>query len=325
MVAGRRDHRDMNFISLLLSMLLGVLFFNPLYAANNVFAAERIIVSVLYSSDSEPYQQAWDGFKSFLMAKNVALWLSKYTLKEQSPEKIISQIAAERPDLIFTLGTRATNLAQASFKDIPIIFALVLKPEMIKAPNVSGVLMDIPGKTKLAYLKKISAFKRNIGVIYSEKTVMELLELQQACQDLDWPLVSKKIVSEKQFTDALREIRLQIDCFIMVPDTTIYFPQSIKYLLEESVKQKFPVVGLSRSYSKDGAVISFECDYLDLGQQAGEIALKIIDGAKPADLPLVAPRKVKFSLNLAVAEKLALTIPPAIQREAVYIYGNTNR
>jgi len=99
----------------------------------------------------------------------------------------------------------------------------------------------------------------------------------------------------------------------------------VRYLLQESVKEKFPVVGLSRFYSKDGAVISFDCDYLELGRQAGEIALKIIDGAKPSDLPPVMPRQVKVSLNLAVAEKLALEIPATIKREAAYIYGKTNR
>ncbi|MDD5756419.1 MAG: ABC transporter substrate binding protein, partial [bacterium] len=164
-----------------------------------------------------------------------------------------------------------------------------------------------------------------LGVIYSDKSLAELAELQQACKELDWPLVSKKIASEKQFPDALRNIRPQIECFIMLPDTTIYFSQSVRYLLQESIKEKFPVVGLSRFYSKDGAVISFDCDYLELGRQAGEIAIKIIDGAKPSDMPPVMPRQIKVSLNLAVAEKIALEIPTAIKREAAYIYGEANR
>ncbi|MDD5492568.1 MAG: ABC transporter substrate-binding protein [bacterium] len=315
----------MKITTLIVCVFLCLFSFRPLYAVNRVYAAERVIVSVIYSSDNEQYQQAWEGFKSFLTAKNVALWISKYILKEQSPEKILAQISAEKPDFILTLGTKATKLAQANFKDIPIVFALVLEPEMIEAPNVSGVLMDIPAKLKLEYLKKIYGANKKIGVIYSEKSSAELAELQQTCKELDWPLVSKKIVSEKQFPDALRNIRPQIECFIMLPDTTIYFPQSVRYLLQESIKEKFPVVGLSRFYSKDGALISFDCDYLELGRQAGEIALKIIDGAKPSDLPPVMPRQVKVSLNLAIAEKLALEIPAAIKREAAYIYGNTNR
>lgn len=324
-MVAEENHRYMKYVALIGSMLFVLFYLNPLHAANRAYAAERIIVSALYSSDSEPYQQAWDGFKSFLAAKNVALWVSKYSLKEQSPEKIISQIVAEKPDFIFTLGTKATRLAQVSFRDIPIVFALVLEPEMIKAPNVVGVLMDIPAKTKLGLLKKICADKKNIGVIYSQKSLRKLKELQQACQELGWTLISNKIVSGKQFPDALKDLTPQIDCFIMLPDTAIYFPQSVKYLLGESIKQKFPVVGLSRYYSKDGAFISFDCDYMDLGQQAGEIALKIIDGSKPADLPSMIPRKFKLSLNLTVAKKLALKIPLAIQHEAAYIYQEESK
>jgi putative ABC transport system substrate-binding protein len=83
------------------------------------------------------------------------------------------------------------------------------------------------------------------------------------------------------------------------------------------------VVGLSRYYSKDGAIISFDCDYLDMGKQAGELAVKIIDGTKPKDIASVQPRKINFSLNLIVAKKLGVKFSPEIIKAATFIYEET--
>ncbi len=303
--------------------LINVFYICPVQAADRAFAADRVIVSVIYSSNSEPYQQAWEGFKSFLSAKNVALWVSRYNLSEESPEKIINQIAEEKPQIIFALGTKAVRIAQGSFKNIPIVFALVLEPEFFKEANVTGVMMDIPARMKVAQIKRLFPGMGNLGLVYSDRTADKAAETLQACNELGLKLVTKKIDSEKQLPEAIREIRSKIDVFIMVPDTKIYFPQSVKFLLKESLKQNLPVIGLSRFYSKDGAVISFDCDYLDLGKQAGELATKIIDGARPQDIALVTPRKINCSMNLKVAKDLGVKFSPEIIKEATFIYEDS--
>lgn len=314
----------MKTILVFLSVLLvGVLWLNPVQAADPVFAAERVIVSVIYSSSSEPYQQAWEGFKSYLSSKNIALWVSQYNLTEQVPEKIIYQVAAEKPQLIFALGTKAAKLAQEKFRDIPIVFSLVLEPEFFREDNVTGVLMDIPAKMKLEQIRRLFPGTITLGLVFSEKTTAKAAEMLQASNELGLKLVAKKIDSEKQLPEAIREIKPQIDIFIMIPDTKIYFPQSVKYLLHESLKQKFPVVGLSRFYTKDGAIISFDCDYLDMGKQAGELATRIIDGAKPAEIASVMPRKINYSLNTGVAHDLGVKFPKEIIKEATFIYEET--
>jgi len=307
----------LSFLVLLLSMLFYV---HSAQAANRAFAAERVVISVIYSSNSEPYQQAWEGFKSLLNSKNIALWVSRYNLTEQGPEKIISQINAEKPQLILALGTKAVRIAQVSFRNIPIVFALVLEPEFFKEVNVTGVMMDIPARMKLEQIKRLFPGIMNLGLVYSDRTAVKAAEFLQGCNELGLKLIAKKIDSEKQLPEAIREIKPQIDIFVMVPDTKIYFPQSVKYLLQESLKQKFPVIGLSRFYTKDGAVISFDCDYLDLGKQAGELAIKVIDGAKPANIPLVLPRKINFSLNSVAAKNLGIRFSPEIIKEATFIY-----
>lgn len=284
-------------------------------------AAERAVVSVVFSSDLEPYQQSWQGFKGFLEEKGVALWAAKYNLKEEKPEVVFSRIKEKRPDIVFTLGTKASKLAKEELKNIPVVFSVVLDTEGIIGPNVTGVSLDLPAGMKLREIKRILPEATRIGLFYSSKTIPIYRETLHSCEELGLRLMAREIKTEKEFPGALKEISRQIDCFLMFPDSEIYFPQSVEYLLLESLRKKFPVVGLSSFYTKAGAFISFDCDYKDLGRQTGEIVLRILAGEEPADIQPSRPRKLKFSLNMLAAERLGRKIPSAIIEEASKVFG----
>ncbi len=292
---------------------------------NQCLAADRALVSVIYSSDIEPYQQAWYGFKAYFDGKKTALWSTKYVLKEQTPEIIVAKIKAEKPDLIYALGTRAANLAQESLRNFPVVYALVLNPEKMEGDNITGVLLDIPAMTELESIQRIFPEIRKIGAIYSPESTVRVEEISQACKELGLQLIKKKIDDERQLTAALSDLTWQINCLLMIPDTKIYFPQTVKYLLLESLRQKFPVIGLSKLHTKAGALLSIDCDYNDLGRQAGELAVRIINGEKPSSLTPLHPRKINYSLNLNTASRLGINFSPQVIKGTEEIFGETEK
>ncbi|MEW5767310.1 MAG: ABC transporter substrate-binding protein [bacterium] len=291
-------------------------------ASERARTADRVVVSVVFSSDLEPYQQSWQGFKEFLEEKGVALWADEYNLlKEKEPKVVFSRIKEKRPDIVFTIGTKALKLAKEEIENIPVVFSVVLDPGKIINPNVTGVSLDISARIKLGEIKRIFPDIKSIGLVYSSKTTPLSRETLDLCKALELQLITKKIDTEKEFPKVIKEISQQIDGFLMIPDSKIYFPQSIEYLLLESLRKKFLVIGLSSSYTKAGALISFDCDYKELGRQAGEITLRILEGEKPADIQPSRPRKIRFSLNLLAAERLGIRIPSAIIEEASEVFG----
>jgi putative ABC transport system substrate-binding protein len=65
-----------------------------------------------------------------------------------------------------------------------------------------------------------------------------------------------------------------------------------------------------------GAVAALYCDYADIGQQTGEMALRVLRGERPGAIPVAVPRTVSLALNLRSAHHLNLDIPPALEAEA---------
>ena len=71
------------------------------------------------------------------------------------------------------------------------------------------------------------------------------------------------------------------------------------------------VYGLSES-ARDGGLLSYGPDRLDLFRRAASYVDRILRGAKPGDLPVQFPTKFEMVLNLKTAKALGLAIPPSI-------------
>ena len=291
-----------------------------LFSAASGLGAERAVISVVFSSDIRPYKEAWEGFKAFFEGKGAAPEFLQYDLSGKDAEKFQEEMAGRRPSLIYVLGTSALKWAEEKIKDIPVVYGMVLYPPAEPRPNVTGVFLDIPAGLKLEKLKKVAPRLEKIGVIYSPESANEYERIARACRLNGLKVVSRNVPSGTALPDALKEISWDADCLLMVADSKIYFPKSVENLLFESLRMKFPVVGLSSFYTKAGALVSFDCDFADLGRQSAEMAWAVLSGEKPEAIRPSPPRKVEFSLNLLVSRRLGIKIDPEVVKEAAAVF-----
>ena len=292
-----------------------------LLSADRCPAIDRMVVSVIYSSDMAAYKEAWKGFKDYLDQERISLWVSEYSLKEDKKSDLLRKITNEKPDAVFAIGTRAAAFAKETITAIPIVFCMVLDPQDLSGEGITGASMRIPFQVQLQYIRRILPRTRRIGILFSPKTAARHDDLLEAAGPFEYQIVEKTIDSGKALPDALQDVSWRIDCFLMIPDSEIYFPKSVEFLLQHSLDQEFPVIGLSSYYTRAGALFSLDCDYADLGRQAAEIAIRICDGERPGSIAPTVPRTVFLTLNKATAQRLGIDIPPDIQNEAREVFG----
>jgi putative tryptophan/tyrosine transport system substrate-binding protein len=83
-----------------------------------------------------------------------------------------------------------------------------------------------------------------------------------------------------------------------------------------SLVHRLPAMYESRESVADGGLISYGASIPDLTRRAAAFVVKVINGAKPADLPIEQPTKFELIINLKTAKTLGLEIPPMLLARA---------
>jgi putative tryptophan/tyrosine transport system substrate-binding protein len=87
-------------------------------------------------------------------------------------------------------------------------------------------------------------------------------------------------------------------------------------VVDLAFKHRLPVATVSRSFAEVGALMSYGVDGPDSFRLSAAFVQKILQGTKPADLPVEQPTKFQLVINLKTAKTLGLTVPPALLSRA---------
>jgi putative ABC transport system substrate-binding protein len=307
------------FLGILLSILLV-----PLPQGSSASTRARH-VTLVKSRVLAPYNQAVGGLRKVLLAWDPDLRIDEVLFPEmESGEKpFLEKLRKSQPDLIITIGTQATRSVSREITRIPIVFSLVLVSGESEAlakqrpPNVSGAAMDVPIAEQFARMKEVIPGLKRVGVIYNPKVTGETIqEARQAADTTGLSLVEVPVSAESEVIREVGGLKGRVDALWSVADSTVFTPRSVDSILLLTLRDGIPFVGLSPSFVRAGALLSFSCDYADVGAQSGEIAVEILKGRSPGELPVVYPRHVSLFLNLNTARAIHLEVSEKIQAES---------
>jgi putative ABC transport system substrate-binding protein len=79
-----------------------------------------------------------------------------------------------------------------------------------------------------------------------------------------------------------------------------------------AARNNVPAVYPSLDYSRDGGLLSYGPQLVDIFRRAAPYVDRILRGAKPADLPIQLPVKFETALNVKTAKALGLAVPQSI-------------
>ena len=79
---------------------------------------------------------------------------------------------------------------------------------------------------------------------------------------------------------------------------------------------RIPALFGYRSFGPMGGLMTYGTDVPDLYRRAAGLVDRVLKGANPGDLPIEAPVKFHLAINLGAAQRLGLTIPESLRRQA---------
>lgn len=295
--------------------------------------AEENCIAVIKSSDVEPYQVALKGFKDTLSKQAGNIKYSEYNLEGDGKalqDKITRDIQAKPCKLILTIGSGATGFARNNFKNIPIVFAMVLNPvasgfvatmDGASGTNITGAAMDIPLVKEFEVIRStIPELKRIVAFYSPRETEVIIRRAKDAASALGLSFEAVQINAQKDIGDSLPKLTSRQDALWALADSKVYTPQNTQFIILETLRNGIPFIGLSPAFVKAGALLALSCNYQENGEQAAELAIRILKGENPANLPVTTPQKVEISINANTAKHIKVEVPGKILKEAANIF-----
>jgi putative tryptophan/tyrosine transport system substrate-binding protein len=163
-----------------------------------------------------------------------------------------------------------------------------------------GLLRDLlPQATKLAVLVN-PAFPAAAG---------QLENLQQAARAANLHLQVLNASTDAEIESAFETIaREGLQGVVVATDS--FFVTRRARLGVLVTRYKVPAMFSLRAYVVEGGLVSYGVDLPDLYRQAGVYAGRILNGSKPADLPIMQPTKFELVVNQKAAKLLGLSLSP---------------
>lgn len=253
------------------------------------------------------------------------------------PQVFAKELIKKDVDLIYTVTAVSTigalKEASSSGSQIPIVFAHAdnpIKAGIVKSlrssgNNTTGVavsLSDITAK-KLEFLALIKPGAKKIGILVAKHTdtagTLALAELRLQASKFGYTLIEYPIenplgpASATEIENKLSTIKPgEIDAYFHLPGPIINFPGRTNMFIEFGKRLKIPTIFIINSQVEEGGLLSFAYDPYVIGKQAAVMAVKVLNGTKPADIPIEVPDKTLLSINLRTARESGIVIPDAL-------------
>ena len=254
-------------------------------------------------------------------------WAARDTTRIRASAKELVEL---QPDVILARTTPVTAALQRETSTIPIVFVVVSDPvgdglvAAVARPgaNITGftnVDASLGGKW-LQLLKEIAPRIKRIAFVFDPRMAPGGGAYYRRLIEDAAPSIGVQVI-ETAVHDAA-DIKRAIEGFvrepngglIVLPDVTTINHRRTTISL--AAHHRLPAIYPTDYFTKDGGLISYGADYLDLYRKSASYVDRILRGAKPIDLPVQGPIKFQLTINLKTAKALGLTIPPAVLARA---------
>jgi putative tryptophan/tyrosine transport system substrate-binding protein len=231
------------------------------------------------------------------------------------------------PKVIFAATIPAAVAARRLTQTIPIVCPILSDPidlgliASMSRPggNVTGLMSridDLIGKQiELAAQLVPASVRLGLIVNVAGSEVIARQQAESAGKRLGVKLVSAEVREPNDLDTAFQLLSNEHVQAVVVLASAMLF-QERQRVAELAAAARLPAVYGFRAHVDAGGLISYGVNYAENFRHAAIYVVKILNGAKPSDLPVEFPSKLELVINLKAAKALGLDIPPTLLARA---------
>jgi putative ABC transport system substrate-binding protein len=283
-----------------------------------------------FGSPSNAYDQSLvDAFRSGLRQAGLIegpdmvldiVWTSG---SDADTDKAVADLINRGANFLVPTGSTASVAAKRHTSTIPIVFISVGNPVAMglvenlahpggNATGFSDIFSDLSGKL----VELGTALNKQDKIDYLWHTAWpdgknRFQATEQAAQSVRVKLRARGIAETAEIDQAITAMKLDGATIIIVQPSPFTYRQRTRIIESASRNGLATIFGFPAA-ARDGALIAYGPDYLQMNQRAPFYINQILKGTKPADLPVELPTKINLLVNLKTAKTHSVEVPLSI-------------
>ena len=234
---------------------------------------------------------------------------------------LAADLVRRQVSVIVASGNAAAMAAKAASSTIPIVFSIGGDPVKLglvasldrPGGNVTGVsfLSTTTAATRLQMLHEAVPKAAVIGALMNPSNPNaepNTRETQEAARMLGLQLHVLNAGTDREI-DAAFATLAQRHVGALVIDGDPFFSDRIEQLAALTLRHAIPAISTIRDFAGVGGLMTYDGSNAEANRLAGDYAGRILNGDKPADLPVQQSTKVELVINLKTAKALGLAFP----------------
>ena len=260
--------------------------------------------------------------RGFIDGKNVRIEYRWAEGRNDELPALAADLVRQQVSLIATPGsTPASVAAKAATSSIPIVFAVGTDPVALgliaslsrpggNATGVTSLNAELAAKRFGVFRDLVPNAARYFTLINptSELAAPFLKDLESAAASLGIAIEVLRASTDPEIEAAFASLPQQPGT-VMVFGPDAFFYTRRAQIAALALRHAMPTIFDVGDYVRAGGLVSYGADFLNVMELAGRYAGRILQGEKPADLPVQQPTKFELVINIKTAKTLGLEVP----------------
>ena len=236
--------------------------------------------------------------------------------------ELSAELIAQKPNLLLAVGSPVVNLFEASKGGVPIVGGVSESPMRAgiavslarPGKNFTGVtfLTDEMAAKRIELLKEVAPNAKRVAVVFNPQHFDdEVTFARRGAESLGIELTTHPINDVSDLDAALNAVSASGADSLLVISSRLTGVVAAK-IAQYGQEHRLPVIASWREFVASGALLSYGPSRIFEAKRLAGYVQKVLNGEKPADLPIEQPVKFELVINLKTAKALGLTVPPSL-------------